>query len=223
MVNRSTIRRESRAARVRRARQIARLLAEAYPNAYCELNFTSPFQLLIATVLSAQSTDKQVNALTPALFARFPDARHMAEADLRDLEEAVRSSGFYHNKAKAINGIGRALLERFDGQVPATMAELTSLPGVGRKSANVVLGNAFGVPGFPVDTHVTRVSNRLGLVDTTDPVAIESVLTDLFPDDMWTMTSHRFIFQGRYTCKARRPACAECSITELCPSAYSFG
>ncbi|MDR1294019.1 MAG: endonuclease III [Bifidobacteriaceae bacterium] len=216
-------RRESHAALVRRARQVDRLLAEAFPDARCELTHTSAFELLIATVLSAQTTDKQVNTVTPCLFARFPDAQGLAEADLVTLEALVKPAGFYHQKAKAIQGIGRCLLERFEGQVPRTMEDLVTLPGVGRKTANVVLGNAFAIPGFPVDTHVTRVSMRLGWVPTADPVAIETALTRLFPDDMWTMASHRLIFQGRYVCRARRPNCAGCAVAALCPSAGSFG
>ncbi|MDR1428608.1 MAG: endonuclease III [Bifidobacteriaceae bacterium] len=215
--------RESRAARVRRARQIDRLLTEAFPDAHCELDFANPFQLLIATVLSAQTTDRQVNTVTPVLFARYPDARHLAEADLADLETTVRPTGFFRQKARALRGIGSALLERFDGEVPASMDELVTMPGVGRKTANVVLGNAFAVPGFPVDTHVTRLANRLGWVDTRDPAAIESELTALFPDDLWTMASHRLVFQGRYVCHAKRPACDECAVVLLCPSAHKFG
>ncbi|MDR1237790.1 MAG: endonuclease III [Propionibacteriaceae bacterium] len=214
--------RESRAALTRRARQIDRLLAEAFPGAHCELDFSNPFQLLVATALSAQTTDKQVNSVTPELFLRFPDAHHLAEADLAELEKTIRPVGFYRQKAKALQGIGRGLIEHFDSRVPCSLAELVTLPGVGRKTANVVLGNAFGVPGFAVDTHVTRVSNRLGWVKSSDPVAIESQLTALFPDNLWTMASHRLIFQGRYVCHARRPACDQCPVASLCPSAYRF-
>ncbi|MDR1152107.1 MAG: endonuclease III [Bifidobacteriaceae bacterium] len=214
--------RESHVALVRRARRIDRLLADAFPGAHCELVHASAFELLVATVLSAQTTDKQVNTVTPHLFARYPDARSLAEADLAALEAVVKPTGFYHQKAKAIHGIGRALLERFDGRVPRTMDELVTLPGVGRKTANVVLGNAFGIPGFPVDTHVTRVSMRLGWVGTAGPVAIEAALTRLFPEDVWTMASHRLIFQGRYVCHARRPDCGGCAVAALCPSAGSF-
>jgi endonuclease-3 len=207
----------------RRARQIHRLLAERFPEAHCELTFDSPFQLLIATVLSAQTTDKQVNLVTPALFARYPDPAHLAEADPLDVEAIIRPAGYYRQKTKSVCGIGRELMGRFGGEVPRTMEELVSLPGVGRKTANVVLGNAFAIPGFAVDTHVTRLSNRLGFVDTKDPVAIEAVVTALFPPEDWTIMSHLLIFQGRYVCHARRPECAACSIASLCPSAGDFG
>ncbi len=203
---------------VRRARRIDALLAERYPDARCELDFTTPLELLVATVLSAQTTDVRVNQVTPALFARYPDAVALAEADATELEELIRPTGFFRAKARSLVGLAQALVERHDGEVPATMAELVALPGVGRKTANVVLGNAFGVPGLPVDTHVGRVARRLGLTDLEDPVKIEHALGALIPDRDWTMFSHRMIFHGRRTCHSRRAACGACPVARLCPS-----
>lgn len=210
---------ETPLARTRRARRIDRALAERYPDAHCELDFRSPLELLVATVLSAQTTDVRVNLTTPALFARYPTAADYASADPDELEEILRPTGFFRAKARSVTGLGKALVERHGGQVPARMADLVVLPGVGRKTANVVLGNAFGVPGLPVDTHVLRISRRLGLTDSEDPVAVERDLRALLPPREWTMFSHRVIAHGRRTCHARRPACAACPIQMMCPSA----
>lgn len=210
---------ESPLARTRRARRVDRALAVRYPDAHCELDFRSPFELLIATVLSAQTTDVRVNATTPELFARWPDAAALAGADLEALEDVLRPTGFFRAKARSVVGIGTALVERFGGQVPGRLADLVTLPGVGRKTANVVLGNAFGVPGITVDTHVQRLSHRLGYTTSEDPVVIESELGALLERREWTMASHRLIFHGRRTCHARRPACGACPVAALCPSA----
>ncbi len=210
---------ETPLARTRRARRIDRVLAERYPDARCELDFRNPFELLVATVLSAQTTDVRVNLTTPGLFARWPDAEAMAGADPSELEEVLRPTGFFRAKARSLTGIGRALVERFDGEVPARLEDLVTLPGVGRKTANVVLGNAFGVPGITVDTHVQRLSHRLGYTTSDDPVVIEAELGVLLERRDWTMASHRLIFHGRRTCFARRPACGACPVASLCPSA----
>ena len=210
---------ESQLARTRRARRVDRMLAERYPDARCELNFRNPLELLIATVLSAQTTDVRVNATTPELFDRWPDAAAMAGADLRDLEDVLHPVGFYRAKAQSVVGIGAALVERFGGQVPRRLEDLVTLPGVGRKTANVVLGNAFGVPGITVDTHVQRLAQRLGYTTSVDPVVIEAELGALLEKREWTMASHRLIFHGRRTCFARRPACGACPVAALCPSA----
>lgn len=203
----------------RRARRINRELATVYPDAHCELDFTTPLELLVATVLSAQCTDKRVNLVTPALFARYPDAGAYAAAAPDDLEEAIRTTGFFRPKARALAGIGVALVERFDGQVPATLEELVSLPGVGRKTANVVLGDAFGVPGITVDTHLGRLVRRWGWTTSEDPVRVEHEVGALIERAEWTQFSHRTIFHGRRVCFARRPACGACPIARLCPSA----
>ena len=203
---------------IRRARRIDRLLAARYPDARCELDHGSPFELLVATVLSAQTTDVRVNQVTPALFARWPDPAALAGADLTEVEAVIRPTGFFRVKARSLRGLAHDLVTRFDGEVPATMADLVALPGVGRKTANVVLGNAFGVPGLPVDTHVLRVSGRLGLTASQDPLAVEADLAALFPPRDWTMVSHRLIFHGRRTCHARRPACGACPLAGLCPA-----
>jgi endonuclease-3 len=210
---------ETDLARTRRARRIDRALAERYPDAHCELDFRSPLELLVATVLSAQTTDVRVNLTTPALFARYPTAADYASADPDELEEILRPTGFFRAKARAVTGLGRALVDRHGGQVPARMVDLVALPGVGRKTANVVLGNAFGVPGLPVDTHVLRVARRLGLSGSQDPVAVERELCAVIPPREWTMFSHRVIAHGRRACHARRPACGACPIRALCPSA----
>lgn len=204
---------------VRRARRTNRRLAEVYPDARCELDFTTPLELLVATVLSAQCTDKRVNQVTPALFARFPDAQAYAQADPSELEEMIRTTGFFRPKARSLSGIGVALVERHDGQVPSTLAELVALPGVGRKTANVVLGDAFGVPGITVDTHVGRLVRRWGWTTSEDPVVVEREIAALVERPEWTLLSHRVIFHGRRVCFARRPACGACPITDLCPSA----
>ena len=210
---------ETPLARTRRARRIDRALGERYPDAHCELDFRSPLELLVATVLSAQTTDVRVNLVTPALFARYPTAQDYATADPEELEELLRPTGFFRAKARSVSGLGAALVERHGGEVPATMAELVALPGVGRKTANVVLGNAFGVPGLPVDTHVLRVSARLGLTTEQDPVAVERDLCGVLLPRDWTMFSHRVIAHGRRTCHARRPACGACPVARWCPSA----
>ena len=198
---------------------LERLLA-TYPAAHCALDFTNAFQLLCATILSAQCTDKRVNLVTPALFARYPDASALAAAKPEELEEIIRSTGFFRNKAKSLIGMATGLVDLHGGQVPTDMDALTALPGVGRKTANVILGNAFGRnDGIVVDTHVTRVSNRLGLTTESDPVKIERSLMPLFPREQWTMLSHLLIEHGRQICVARVPRCGECVLSDVCPSA----
>lgn len=204
---------------VRRARRVNRALAVRWPDARCELDFRSPLELLVATVLSAQTTDVRVNQVTPALFARYPDAAGYAGADPAELEELIRPTGFFRAKARSLQGLGQALVERFDGEVPPRLADLVTLPGVGRKTANVVLGDAFGVPGITVDTHVGRLARRLGWTTEEDPVKVEQDIAALIPRPEWTLLSHRLIFHGRRTCHARRPDCATCPITRDCPSA----
>jgi len=210
---------ESDLARTRRARRIDRALAVRYPDAHCELDFTSPFELLVATVLSAQTTDVRVNLTTPVLFARYPDAAALAAANPEELEEILRPTGFFRAKAKSVMGLSRELVERFGGEVPGRMKDLVTLPGVGRKTANVVLGNAFGVPGITTDTHVMRLSKRLGYTQSDDPLVVEKELDALIPRKDWTMASHRLIFHGRRTCFARKPACGACPVASMCPSA----
>jgi endonuclease-3 len=196
-----------------------RLLAE-YPTAHCELEYTTPLQLVVATILSAQCTDKRVNMVTPALFAKYPTVRALAAARIEDLEELVKTTGFFRSKAKSILGMANALIEKHGGNVPTTIEELVALPGVGRKTANVVLGNAFGINvGIVVDTHVARLSARFGLTRETDPVKIEQALSPLFPQAGWTMLSHLMIWHGRRTCDARKPNCGECVLRDICPSA----
>ena len=209
---------ESRLALVRRARKINRELAELYPYAHPELDFENPFQLLVATVLSAQTTDLRVNQTTPALFAAYPTPEDMAAARPEDLEQLIRPTGFYRNKAKSLLGIAVALRDRFGGEVPGRLEDLVTLPGVGRKTANVVLGNAFGVPGITVDTHFGRLVRRWRWTDQQDPDRVEAEVAALFPRSEWTMLSHRVIFHGRRICHARRPACGACPIAPLCPS-----
>ena len=203
---------------VRRARRINRELGELYPDARCELDFTTPLELLVATILSAQCTDKRVNMVTPTLFAKYPDAAAYAGADRAELEELIRSTGFFRAKTNSIMGLGQQLCDRFDGQVPGRLDDLVTLPGVGRKTANVVLGNAFGVPGITVDTHFGRLARRFGWTTETDPDKVESEVGALFPRKDWTMLSHRLIWHGRRRCHARRPACGACPIARLCPS-----
>ena len=201
-----------------RAAEVHRLLVETYPEARCELDFTDPLELLVATVLSAQSTDKRVNSVTPRLFAAHPDAASYAAADLGELEEIIRPTGFFRNKALALKGIGAALVDQFDGRVPGTLEELVTLPGVGRKTANVVLGNAFGVPGITPDTHLIRVSGRLGWTSSKKPDVVEGEVGNLFDPSDWVMLCHRVIWHGRRRCHARRPACGACPVAPLCPS-----
>jgi endonuclease III len=210
---------ETRVGLVRRARRMNRTLAEAFPHVYCELDFTNPLELTVATILSAQSTDKRVNLTTPALFKRYRTALDYAQADRTELEELIRPTGFYRNKANSLMRLGQELVERFGGNVPNTMDELVTLPGVGRKTANVILGNAFGKnEGIVVDTHVTRLSARLGLTRQTDPVKIEEDLMKLFPRDDWTMVAHVLIFHGRRVCFAKKPECPSCTLNDICPS-----
>ncbi len=204
---------------VRRARAINRHLAAVYPDARCELDYDGPFQLLVATVLSAQCTDVRVNQVTPSLFARFPDAEAMASAPREELEDLIRSTGFFRSKSTSLLALSRDVVERFDGTVPARLGDLITLRGVGRKTANVVLGNAFDVPGITVDTHMGRLSRRLGLTVNFDPVAVEKDLALLIERREWTLWSHRIIFHGRRRCTARRPDCGGCEIARLCPSA----
>jgi endonuclease-3 len=211
--------RESAEARRTRTLEVLRRLEREHPDARCALDHRSPLELLVATILSAQCTDARVNLVTPELFRRYPTAADYARATRSELEEAVRSTGFFRNKAKALQGLGAALVERHGGEVPATMAELVALPGVGRKTANVVLGNAFGIDeGVVVDTHVARLSRRLGLTRQADPVKIERDLVGLVPRDRWTLWAHLLILHGRRICKAPRPRCADCPLADLCPS-----
>ena len=199
--------------------EIIRLLREEHPDAHCELDFESPLQLLVATILSAQCTDVRVNKVTPALFARYPTAQDLAEAEMDELQELVRSTGFFRNKAKNIRGAAQRLVLEYDGDVPNDMDDLLSLPGVARKTANVVMGNAYGhAEGVVVDTHVKRLSQRLGLTTETTPVKIERDLMTLVPDDEYVDFPHLLIFHGRRVCKARKPDCASCTLNELCPS-----
>jgi endonuclease-3 len=188
-----------------------------YPEAGTELRFTTPLQLLIATILSAQCTDERVNMVTPVLFAKYPDAAALAAAPQADLEEVVRSTGFYRNKAKSIRACCADIVSKYGGEVPRTLEELTALHGVGRKTANVVLGNAFGIPGLVVDTHVARLSNRLGLTREKDPVKIEFALMPIIPKERWTLFSHWLILHGRRVCNARKPRCSTCPIAAYCP------
>ena len=202
------------------ALEILKRLKVEYPDAHCELDFKSPLQLLIATILSAQCTDKRVNMVTPELFRTYPDAESLSAAKTEELEELIKSTGFFRNKTKSLLGMSAAVAEKHGGNVPSTMDELVHLPGVGRKTANVVLGNAFGInEGVVVDTHVGRLSVRLGLTDETDPVKVEQVLMALFPRDDWALLSHLLIFHGRRVCIARTPKCGECVLNDICPSA----
>jgi endonuclease III len=209
---------ESPLALTRRARKINRELARLYPDAHTELDFTNPLELSVATILSAQCTDKRVNEVTPAVFAKFRRAADYAAADRGELEEMIRSTGFFRNKTNTLIKLGQQLDERFDGEVPHTLAELVTLPGFGRKTANVVLGNAFGIPGITVDTHFGRLARRWRWTESTDPVKVEHEVGELIPKKEWTMLSHRVIWHGRRVCHARKPACGACAIARLCPS-----
>ena len=202
-----------------RAPEVNRRLAQEYPDARCALDYDSPLQLLIATVLSAQCTDERVNSVTPELFARYPEAADYAAAQRSDLESILRPLGFQRAKAGHLLGIGEKLVADFQGQVPRTVRELTSLPGVGRKTALVVLGNAFGIPGLTVDTHFSRLMQRLGLTGEKTPVKIERDIAQLVPEEEWTMFSHRVIFHGRQVCHARTPECDACVLRDMCPAA----
>ncbi len=202
----------------RRARQVNRELAAIYPDAHCELDFASPLELAVATILSAQCTDARVNLVTPVLFAKYRTAADYAGADRAEVEEIVKPTGFFRNKTASIIGLGQALEERYGGEVPASLEDLVTLPGIGRKTANVILGNAFGVPGLTVDTHFGRLVRRLGWTTETDPVKVEFAVMELIPKSEWTMLSHRLIWHGRRCCYARRPDCASCGVARLCPS-----
>ncbi|HUY66954.1 MAG TPA: endonuclease III [Acidimicrobiales bacterium] len=205
-----------------RARTVNARLGELYPGSaeeLCALDHRGPFQLLAATILSAQCTDERVNLTTPALFARFPDPDAMADADLSEVERLIRSTGFFRSKAKSLVGMAAAVVERFDGEVPSALADLVSLPGVGRKTANVVRSVAFGLPGLPVDTHVQRLSLRLGLTDESDPVKVEAVLNRMVPASQRGVFSLRLILHGRAVCQSRAPRCAGCVLSDICPSA----
>jgi endonuclease-3 len=208
----------SRTALVRRARRINRELALLYPDAHCELDFQSPLELLVATILSAQCTDKRVNLVTPVLFGRYRTAADYAAADRDDVEKIIQSCGFFRAKTTSIIGLGQALCARFGGEVPSRLSDLVTLPGVGRKTANVLLGNAFGIPGITVDTHFGRLSRRFGWTAEDDPVKVEHEVGALFPRSEWTILSHRLIWHGRRVCQARRPACGACGVGLLCPS-----
>lgn len=194
------------------------LLAECYPTAHCELDFTSAFELLVATVLSAQSTDRRVNEVTPALFSAYPTPEALASADRTAVEEIIRPTGFFRNKAASIIGLSREIVLRFDSRVPGSLDDLVTLPGVGRKTANVVLGNAFGIPGLTPDTHFQRVTRRLGWTHSTKPDGVEADVARLFPPEDWVQLSHVLIWHGRRRCHARRPACGACPLGDLCPS-----
>ena len=210
---------------VRRARKIHRVLAETYPDVHCELDFRNPYELLVATVLSAQTTDRRVNAVTPALFAAYPDAHALAAAARPDVEEIIRPTGFFRAKTDSLLKLSGALAERFDGEVPDRLADLVTLPGVGRKTANVVLGNAFGIPGITVDTHFARLVRRFQWVPEEilkDPVKVEHAVGALFPPKDWTVLSQLLIWHGRRICHAKKPACGACPAAHWCPS-YGLG
>jgi endonuclease III len=209
---------ESPLALTRRARRINRELGQLYPDAHCELDFRNPLELSVATILSAQCTDKRVNEVTPALFAKYPTAADYAAADRDDVERLIKSTGFFRNKTTSIIKLGQALVERHDGEVPNRLDELVKLPGFGRKTANVVLGNAFDVPGLTVDTHFGRLVRRWRWTAETDPVKVEFVVAELLPKKEWTVFSHRAILHGRRVCHSRKPACGACAIAQLCPS-----
>jgi endonuclease-3 len=210
--------RETSEAKIARTKKIIAGLRKAYPGAHCELNFSNPLELLIATILSAQCTDKRVNIVTENLFKKYRSAADFANAELPELEQAIKTAGFYRNKAKSIKAAAQSIVEKYGGEVPRTMEELIELGGVGRKTANVVLGNAFDMNvGVVVDTHVARLSYRLGFVNETDPVKIEQVLMKLVPQEQWTLFSHLLIWHGRRRCYARNPDCKNCEILNLCP------
>ncbi len=215
---RGTGRPETSLALTRRARRIHRLLAERYPDAHCELDFTTPLELLVATVLSAQTTDVRVNQVTPALFARYRTAADYAQADRAELEQLIQPTGFFRVKADTLVKLGAALVDQFAGEVPLRLEQLVTLPGVGRKTANVVLGNAFDVPGLTVDTHFGRLVRRFGWTAEEDPVKVEAEIAEVIPKKEWTMFSHRVIFHGRRVCHAKKPACGACGLAAWCPS-----
>ena len=205
-----------------KAKVIYRQLSKNYPNVRCELDYKNAFQLLVATVLSAQCTDKRVNQTTPALFKKYPNPQKMAKADLRDIQKLVKSTGFFRAKAKNIKGLSNIIVEQFDGNVPSNLEDLVILPGVGRKTANVVLGHAFGIPGITVDTHFGRLSRRFGWSKQSNPVKVEFEVGELIPEKEWTNLSQRMIWHGRRVCHSRKPACGACALAKLCPS-YGIG
>ena len=209
---------ETRIGLVRRARKMGRILMQTYPDANCELDFDSPYQLLVATILSAQCTDVRVNQVTPALFERYPDAEALAAAPAADIEDLIRSTGFFRAKTASLQGMARGVVTDFDGEIPGRLRDLVTLPGVGRKTANVVLGNAFDVPGITVDTHFGRLARRMGWTSQQDPVKVEAEVGSLFPRKDWTMLSHVLIWHGRRRCHSRRPACGACPVARWCPS-----
>lgn len=213
---------ETRLGLVRRARRMNKALGVAFPHVYCELDFATPLQLAVATVLSAQCTDKKVNEVTPALFLRYPDVYALAGADRAELEELIRQTGFYRNKASSLLGLAHAVVDRHEGVLPHTLPELVALPGVGRKTANVILGNAFDIPGITVDTHFGRLVRRWAWTTEEDPVKVEHAVGALFPRKEWTVLSHRIIFHGRRVCHAKKPACGVCVLARDCPS-YGVG
>lgn len=213
---------EARTGLVRRARKIDRVLAATYPDAHCELDFDNAFELLVVTVLSAQTTDRRVNSISPTLFAAYPDPVAMAAAERADLERIIGPLGFFRAKTESLLKLSQALVERYDAQVPTTLEDLVTLPGVGRKTANVVLGNAFDVPGITVDAHFGRLVRRFGWTQETDPVKVEHAVGALFPKSDWTMLSHHVIWHGRRRCHARNPACGACPVAQCCP-AYGEG
>ncbi|GAB3868721.1 endonuclease III [Dactylosporangium cerinum] len=206
----------------RRARRMGRALATIHPDAHCELDFSTPLELAVATILSAQTTDVRVNQVTPKLFARYPDAAAYAAADRTEMQDMLVPLGFFRNKTDSLMKLGQALIERHDGEVPGTLDQLVALPGIGRKTANVILGNAFGVPGITVDTHFQRLTSRWHWTTETDPVKIERAIGALIERRDWTMLSHRVIFHGRRVCHARKPACGACTLRRDCPS-YGIG
>lgn len=201
-----------------RAKKIFKILKKTYPNAHCELNFKNPLQLLVATILAAQCTDKRVNLVTPQLFKKYKTAKDFAKANTTELENLIKSTGFYKNKAKSIKNMAAVVEDKFSGRIPKTMEELIKLPGVGRKTANVILGNAYGLPGITVDTHFTRLSYRFGWTKEKDPVKIEFEVQKLFEDKYWTDLSQLVVWHGRRRCHARKPACGVCPLSKLCPS-----
>lgn len=209
---------ETALSRKRRARRIQAVLGETYPDAHCELDFANPLQLLVATILSAQCTDQRVNGVSPELFRRYPDAAALAGADRIELEELIRPTGFYRNKAATLQSLGQKLCDRFDGEVPGRLPDLVILPGVGRKTANVVLGDAFGVPGITVDTHLGRLARRFGWTRQDDPEKVETDLQEIFVRKDWTTMSHRVIWHGRRRCHAIKPACGACPVARWCPA-----
>ena len=210
--------RESLAEKKVRARKMYRVLTKSYPNVRCELDFNSPFQLLVATVLSAQCTDKRVNQTTPALFKKYKSIKKMAKADQKDIEVLIKSTGFFRAKAKNIKGLSQKIMIDFNGEVPDKLEHLITLPGVGRKTANVVLGHAFNTPGITVDTHFGRLSRRFSWTKENDPVKVEFAVAELIPEKEWTNLSQRMIWHGRRVCHSRKPACGACSLSKLCPS-----